>query len=106
MLDIVVTQRVHPGAEADFEDVIRTIQKITVAAGAGCLRYEWFRSSVPQTYIRVERWVDEAAMQAHLQSEHLAALMPRYRACVPEAFSINRLTPIQAPQEEPPLSRD
>ncbi len=92
MLDIVVTQRVHPGKEREFEELARQLEANTVAKDKGCLRYEWYRSETPHTYILIERWTDRAAVQAHLKAEHVVSILPKLRECVPEPFSILRLT--------------
>jgi len=91
MIDVIVTQRVHPGKEEAFEALVRQITANTLANAKGCLRYEWYRAETPQTYILIERWTDTAAAQAHLAAEHMAKLMPKIQECVPERFSINRL---------------
>jgi quinol monooxygenase YgiN len=95
MIDVVVTQRVNAGMEAAFEALAREVTANTLSQDKGCLRYEWYRADAPQTYILIERWTDQAAAQAHLKADHLAALMPKIRDCVPETFSICRLTRIE-----------
>jgi quinol monooxygenase YgiN len=95
MIDIIANQRVNAGMEAAFEALAREITTNTTSQDKGCLRYEWYRADVPQTYILVERWTDQAAVQAHLGADHLAALMPRLRDCVSEKFSFMRLTRIE-----------
>jgi quinol monooxygenase YgiN len=95
MIDIIATQRVNIGMEAAFEALARELTANTLSQDKGCLRYEWYRADAPQTYILVERWADQAAVQAHLSAGHLAAIMPRLRDCVPEKFSFMRLTRIE-----------
>jgi quinol monooxygenase YgiN len=95
MVDMVVTQRVNPGMEQAFEALARQLTTNTLANDKGCLRYEWYRAVTPQTYILIERWTDMAAVQAHLKAEHLAAIMPEIRECVPEMFSVIELTRLQ-----------
>jgi quinol monooxygenase YgiN len=92
MFDVVVTQRVNPGKEQEFEALARQIEKNTLANDSGCLRYEWYRSAEPQTYILIERWTDQAAAQAHLAADHLTALRPKLSECVPEKFRATFLT--------------
>ena len=47
MLDLLVTQRVHPGMEQRFEDLLRDVTASTLAKHQGCLRYEWYRAPEP-----------------------------------------------------------
>jgi len=95
MIDVVVTQRVNAGMEEAFETIAREVTANTLSQDKGCLRYEWYRAEAPQTYILIERWTDQAAAQAHINADHIAALMPRIRDCVPEKFSTMRLTRIE-----------
>ena len=95
MMDVVVTQRVNAGMEEAFEAIVRQVTANTLSRDEGCLRYEWYRAEAPQTYILIERWTDQAAAQAHLKADHIAALMPRIMECVPEKFSVMRLTRIE-----------
>jgi quinol monooxygenase YgiN len=95
MIDVIATQRVNAGMEAAFEALAKELTANTISRDKGCLRYEWYRGDAPQTYILIERWSDQAAVQAHLSADHLAALMPRYRDCVPEKFSVTRLARIE-----------
>ena len=95
MVDTVVTQRVNVGMEEAFEAIARQLTLNTLSQDEGCLRYEWFRADAPQTYILIERWTDQVAVQAHLKADHMAKLMPKMAECVPERFSVVRLTPIE-----------
>jgi quinol monooxygenase YgiN len=95
MIDVVVTQRVNAGMEDAFEALAREITVNTLSQDKGCLRYEWYRADAPQTYILIERWTDQAAVQAHLKANHFAAIMPKSMECVPEKFSAMRLTLIE-----------
>ena len=95
MIDVVVTQRVNAGMEEAFETLAREITANTLSQDTGCLRYEWYRADTPQTYILIERWTDQEAVQAHLKADHLAALMPKIRQCVPETFSAMRLMQVE-----------
>jgi quinol monooxygenase YgiN len=95
MIDIIATQRVNVGMEGSFEALARELTANTLSQDKGCLRYEWYRADAPQTYILVERWADQAAVQAHLSADHFAALMPRLRDCVPEKFSFIRLARVE-----------
>jgi quinol monooxygenase YgiN len=88
MIDMVVTQLVSPGKEQEFEALARELEANTLAYDKGCLRYEWYRAASPSTYTLIERWADEATVQAHLRAGHFEAVLPKLRACVPERFSV------------------
>lgn len=92
MLDIVCTQRIKPGTEAQVEDLLRDAEQQTLAHDKGCERYEWYRGQEPNTYILIERWTDREAAMAHLRSQHMTRLLEALNAIVPETFTVNRLT--------------
>ncbi len=92
MIDIVVTQRIKPGFEAEAEALFREVETATLANDKGCLRYEWYRAEEPGTYILVERWSDRDAIQAHFKSAHMSALMPKLAPYAVEKFTTQRLT--------------
>jgi quinol monooxygenase YgiN len=91
MFDCVVTQRINPGREAEFEALLRELEASTLASDQGCLRYEWYRAELPQTYTLLERWTDRSAAEAHLRAPHFLALLPKLRDCATEWFTIVRL---------------
>ncbi len=100
MFDCVVTQRVIAGKEAEFEALLRQLEANTLAGDQGCLRYEWYRAELPQTYTLLERWTDRAAAEAHLRAPHFVALLPKLRDCATEWFTILRLTRLGAARRE------
>ena len=51
MIDIICTQRIKPGMEAQAEKVLPEAEKQTLAHDKGCERYEWYRGEEPNTYI-------------------------------------------------------
>jgi len=55
MIDILATQRCHPGSEERFEALLPKVENNAVHNDEGCLRYEWYRAPEPQTYLRAER---------------------------------------------------
>lgn len=91
-LDIVVTLRVHAGKEAEAEALLREMEAATAANDEGCLRYEWYRAQTPQTYVLLERWAGEAAVQAHLKAPHMAAIFQKIGPLMPEPFTPTPLT--------------
>lgn len=70
-LNVVVTRRVQAGKEEEVEAILRNFQAATLANDKGCLRYEWYRASTPQTYILLESWADQAAAHDHLNASHV-----------------------------------
>ena len=92
MIDIVVTQRIKPGMEAQAEALFREVEAATLANDKGCIRYEWYRAEEPGTYILIERWSDREAIQAHFKSSHMTELLPKLTPYAVEKFTSARLT--------------
>jgi quinol monooxygenase YgiN len=78
-LNVVVTRRVQVGKEMEVEAILRDMQAATLANDKGCLRYEWYRASAPQTYILLESWADQAATQEHLNAPHVVSALEKLR---------------------------
>ena len=93
-LDGIATLRIQRGKEEEVEAILRDIQAATLANDKGCLRYEWYRASTPQTYILVERWADQAAAQEHLNAPHVVSAVEKLLPLAlaqPQAVRITKL---------------
>lgn len=91
-LNALATLRVQAGKEAEVEALLRDVQAATLANDRGCLRYEWYRASTPQTYILVQRWADEAAAQEHLKAPHIVSAVEKLLSLALENPQAVRLT--------------
>ncbi|KAB1929879.1 antibiotic biosynthesis monooxygenase [Micromonospora sp. ALFpr18c] len=70
MLIITARFRVRPEDAEQWPETVAALTRAT-RAEAGCLWFDWSRSvDDPNEYILIESYRDEAAMQAHLQSDH------------------------------------
>ena len=62
---LLITSKVKPGMAADYARAFAPIEKETQSE-PGCLQYELFQSmSNPDTLVLMERWTDQAALDAH-----------------------------------------
>jgi quinol monooxygenase YgiN len=91
-LNVVVTRRVQAGKEEEVEAILRNLQAATLANDKGCLRYEWYRASTPQTYMLLESWADQAAAQQHLKAPHVVIALEKLLLLVAEQPQAVRLT--------------
>lgn len=76
--EITIVARWQP-AEGAFDEVVSIIAELRPKSLAepGCLAYEAYRSlDEPQALLLLERYRDEAALEAHRQSEHYQSLVP------------------------------
>jgi quinol monooxygenase YgiN len=92
MLAIVATLKIKPGTEAEFEAVALALVAAVNADEPGCALYTLSRSATPETYVFMERYVDQAALDGHRVTAHykeLGAKMGPFMAGRPE---VQRLT--------------
>jgi quinol monooxygenase YgiN len=74
MLGVVATVKVKPGMEAQFEAVAKELVAKVNANEPGCKLYVLYRAEAPGTYVFMERYVDQAAVEAHRATEHFKTL--------------------------------
>lgn len=77
MLGVVATLKVKAGMEREFEAVAKELVAKVNANEAGCKLYALHRrddaGDVP-TYVFMERYVDQAAVEAHRATDYFKAL--------------------------------
>lgn len=72
-LHVVATIPAKPGSEDGIRDVLTTLATATREED-GCLDYDLFESGgAPGTFVTIERWRDQAALDAHLGGPAVAA---------------------------------
>ena len=74
MLGVVATIKVKPGMEAQFEAVAKELVAKVTANEPGCRLYVLHHGEAPQTYVFMERYADQAAVEAHRASDYFKAL--------------------------------
>jgi quinol monooxygenase YgiN len=74
MLGVVATLKVKPGMEQQFEAVARELVARVNANEPGCRLYALHRGETAGTYVFMERYVDQAAVEAHRATEHFRTL--------------------------------
>ena len=93
-VNALATLRVRAGKEAEVEAILRDSQSATLANDKGCLRFEWYRASTPQTYISLQRWSNQAAAQDHLNAPHVVNTVEKLLPLVlenPQAVLLTKL---------------
>ena len=89
---LIATLTVAEGKNADFEAAFSELMEAVRANEPGNEFYSVFRSKDnPQEYKVLERYVDQAALDAHGQSEHFKASGPKLAPCMAAAPVIERL---------------
>ena len=74
MFGTVATIKVKEGQGADFEKVALELVKQVTANEKGCLLYQLYHGEEPNTYVFLERYADQAAVEAHRASDYFKTL--------------------------------
>ncbi len=74
MLGTIATIKVKEGQGAEFEKVASELVKKVNENEKGCLMYALFKGEEPNTYVFMERYADQAAVEAHRATEHYKTL--------------------------------
>jgi quinol monooxygenase YgiN len=74
MIGVVATIKVKDGQGAEFEKVAGELVKKVNANEPGCLLYALFKAEEPNTYAFIERYKDQAAIEAHRATDHYKTL--------------------------------
>lgn len=86
-------------AKPGSEDVIRgALSKLASATQSedGCNTYELFESAAaPGTFFTLESWCSQADLDAHMQTDHVAAAFAVAGEHVSAAPAIHPLTPVE-----------
>lgn len=67
---IVATIRIKEGQQAGFEEAAGKLVQAVNANEPGCLLYTLNKGDDPLTYVFMERYKDQAAVEAHRASDH------------------------------------
>ena len=65
MLGVVAKLTIKPGTEKEFEAVAKELVAKVQAGEPGCKLYVLHKSETPNVYVFMERYVDQAAVEAH-----------------------------------------
>jgi quinol monooxygenase YgiN len=74
MLGVVATLKVKPGMEQEFETLAKQLVEKVRTQEPGCTLYVLHRAETAGTYVFMERYVDDAAFEAHRKTEHMRTL--------------------------------
>ena len=74
MLGVVATIKVKPGMEKEFEQVAKELVAKVNANEPGCKLYALHLGEAPHTYVFMERYLDQAAVDANRATDHFKSL--------------------------------
>jgi quinol monooxygenase YgiN len=92
MLGVVATLKVKAGMEKQFEAVAKELVARVNANEPGCKLYALHTGETPGTYVFMERYVDQAAVDHHRSTAHYKELGRRMGAFMDGRPEVLRLT--------------
>jgi len=94
MLGVVATIKVKAGTGAQFEAVAKELVAKVRANEPGCKLYALHRAEAPDTYVFLERYTDQAAPEAHRQTDYFKSIGRRMGEFMDGRPEILRLTEV------------
>jgi quinol monooxygenase YgiN len=95
MLGIVAKITVKPGMDKEFEAVAKELVSKVRAHEPGCLLYALHRSETPNVYVFMERYADQAAVDAHRATDHFRSLGRKMGEYMEGRAEVMRLTEVE-----------
>ena len=92
MLAAIATLKVKEGCEDDFLAVAKELVAAVNANEPGCLSYEVFKGEEANTIVFVERYENEAATEAHRNSDHFKTIGARMAPLMAARPAVLRLS--------------
>jgi len=86
--------RVRPGMEKEFETEASKLVAIVNASEPACKLYALCRGPVPSTYVVLERYVDQAALDHHRSTNHYKEVGSKIGRYVEGKVDVQALTEV------------
>lgn len=95
-LHVIAVLTAKPGSEEAVGSALRDLVGPT-RQEEGCLSYDLFESTAASgTFVFVERWTDQASMDAHMTTDHVVTAFAAAGDHLAEAPVIHPLVPTRA----------
>jgi quinol monooxygenase YgiN len=101
MSSLLAKIQIHPGKEAQFEDVMAFMYRQTHSSEEGVLRYEYWRGRAPGFYYCLLSFRDAVTFWQHQASDHHEGEMQRFGECIAE-LDLEVIDPVQQASPLPP----
>lgn len=95
MSNILAHIQIHPGKEAQFEEVMAYMYRETHDNEQGVLRYEYWRGREPGKYYCLLSFDDNLTFWRHQASDHHEGQMARFAECIQE-LDLETVDPVAA----------
>ena len=80
MIIAIVKATIKANKHKELRDIANILQFEYAPSEEGCEQYESFIDG--DTFITIERWRDQAALDIHLEAKHVEEYVPKLRECV------------------------
>jgi quinol monooxygenase YgiN len=101
MSTLLAKIQIHPGMEAEFEDVMAYMYDQTHGSESDVLRYEYWRGREQGFYYCLLSFRDAVAFWRHQASDHHEGQMQRFTQCI-AALDLEVVDPVQRASPLPP----
>lgn len=89
MIGVIAKLKIAAGKETDFETAASALCGNVNANEPGCLLYELYKSKADGSeYVFMEKYADNAALDAHGKTDYFLAAQPALGACLAGAPDI------------------
>lgn len=85
MIGVIAKLDVKPDMDAAFREHAAALAAQVNAHEDGCTLYELFKAKEGNSYVFMEKYVDQAALTAHGQTDYFKAAQPLLGACLAAA---------------------
>ncbi|MEQ9638892.1 MAG: putative quinol monooxygenase [Alphaproteobacteria bacterium] len=95
MIGVIATIKVKDGQQADFEATAKRLVEAVRANEPGCLTYALHKTDDPTTYVFLERYKDQDAIEAHRKMDHFRQIGREMGAFMDGAPEVQRMPEVE-----------